>query len=58
MAAESRIPQPMASKILKVLARAGLLGSHRGAKGGYGLARSAEAIRVAEVIGRWRARSR
>jgi FeS assembly SUF system regulator len=50
IAAESHIPLPMASKILKALARAGLLASHRGAKGGYGLARAAEAISVAEVI--------
>jgi FeS assembly SUF system regulator len=50
IAAESHIPQPMASKILKGLARAGLLKSHRGAKGGYGLARSAHSITVAEVI--------
>lgn len=50
IAAESHIPQPMASKILKGLARAGLLASHRGAKGGYGLARPAERISVADVI--------
>lgn len=50
IAAESHLPLPMASKILKGLARAGLLVSHRGAKGGYGLARSAEAISVADVI--------
>lgn len=50
IAAESHIPLPMASKILKALARAGLLASHRGAKGGYGLARDAEAITVAQVI--------
>ena len=50
VAAQSHIPQPMASKILKALARAGLLVSQRGAKGGYGLARPAEAISVAEVI--------
>lgn len=50
IAAESHIPQPMASKILKGLARAGLLKSHRGAKGGYGLARAAHSITVAEVI--------
>ena len=40
----------MASKILKGLARAGLLVSHRGAKGGYGLARPAHAISVADII--------
>jgi FeS assembly SUF system regulator len=50
IAAESHIPLPMASKILKALARAGLLASHRGAKGGYGLARDAGSITVAQVI--------
>ena len=50
IAAESHIPLPTASKILKALARAGLLASHRGAKGGYGLARDAGAITVAQVI--------
>lgn len=50
IAAESHIPLPMASKILKALARAGLLASHRGAKGGYGLARDAGEITVAQVI--------
>jgi Rrf2 family protein len=50
IATESLIPQPMASKILKGLTRAGLLVSHRGAKGGYGLARPGENITVAEVI--------
>jgi FeS assembly SUF system regulator len=51
IAAQSHIPLPMVSKILKALARAGLLVSHRGAKGGYDLARPAAAISVAEVIG-------
>lgn len=50
IAAESHIPVPTASKILKALARAGLLESHRGAKGGYGLAHPAETITVAQVI--------
>lgn len=50
IAAQSHLPLPMASKILKVLARAGLLASQRGAKGGYGLARPAENISVADVI--------
>jgi FeS assembly SUF system regulator len=50
VAAHSHIPLPMASKILKTLARAGLLASHRGVKGGYGLARPAATISVAEVI--------
>jgi FeS assembly SUF system regulator len=50
VAAQTHIPLPMASKILKSLARAGLLESHRGVKGGYGLARPAATISVAEVI--------
>lgn len=50
IAAASHIALPMASKILKALTRAGLLTSHRGAKGGYGLARGAENISIAQVI--------
>jgi FeS assembly SUF system regulator len=50
IAARSHLPLPMASKILKGLAHAGLLASHRGAKGGYGLARPAHQISVADVI--------
>ena len=41
---------PTVSKILKLLARKGLLISHRGASGGYVLARPPAAITVAEVI--------
>ena len=44
------ISRPMVSKILKALARGGLLHSHRGARGGYSLPRSPEEISVAEVI--------
>jgi FeS assembly SUF system regulator len=50
LAAEARLPLPMVSKILKLLAREGLLVSHRGVKGGYGLARSPEAISMAEIV--------
>jgi FeS assembly SUF system regulator len=50
IAAQSHLPLPMASKILKGLVRAGLLVSHRGAKGGYALARPAAALSVADVI--------
>ena len=39
IALATNMPQPMASKILKLLARADVLVSHRGARGGYGLAR-------------------
>lgn len=41
---------PTVSKVLKALARHGLVNSVRGAHGGYNLARAAEAITVAEII--------
>ncbi len=47
---EAGLPQPAVSKILKLLAREGLLQSQRGIKGGYSLARPAEEITVAAVI--------
>ncbi len=50
LAEERGLSQPMASKILKSLARAGLLASRRGARGGYSLARPPEAISAADVI--------
>lgn len=50
IASDSLIPQPTVSKILKMLTRADLLLSHRGAKGGYGLSRPGSEITVAEVI--------
>lgn len=50
IAEERGLPQPVVSKILKQLARGGLLVSYRGAKGGYGLARRPERITVADII--------
>jgi FeS assembly SUF system regulator len=50
IATEARLPLPTVSKLLRLLAKEGLLVSHRGAKGGYGLARSAEEISVAAVV--------
>jgi len=44
------LPLPMVSKILKLLAREGLLVSHRGSSGGYRLARQPSQITVAEMI--------
>jgi FeS assembly SUF system regulator len=46
----AKLPLPTVSKILKALARAGLLGSHRGVKGGYRLARDPAEISVEEII--------
>ncbi|HEV8629360.1 MAG TPA: Rrf2 family transcriptional regulator, partial [Thermoanaerobaculia bacterium] len=51
LAAEAQLPLPTVSKILKLLARDGLLVSHRGVKGGYGLSRPPGAITVAAIIG-------
>lgn len=50
-ARECRLPVPMVSKILKTLAREGILQSHRGVKGGYSLARVPETITVGDIIG-------
>lgn len=50
LAAETSIPLPTVSKVLKLLAREGLLGSQRGVKGGYLLVRDPHEISVAEVI--------
>jgi len=50
LAARSRVPVPTVSKLAKELSRAGLVVSHRGRNGGYGLARPAERISVAEIV--------
>ena len=50
LAATSDLPVPMVSKILKALAKEGLLSSQRGSKGGYALARDPEDVPVAEMI--------
>ena len=50
LAAETRLPVPMVSKILKLLARHALLRSHRGVKGGYSLARPAAEITAAQIV--------
>ena len=50
VARETSIARPMVSKILKLLAKSGLLLSLRGIKGGYRLAKRAHEISVAEII--------
>ena len=50
LADEANLPLPTVSKIMKILLAAELLVSHRGSKGGYGLARPAQEISVAEII--------
>lgn len=51
LAVEAHLPLPTVSKVLKTLAREGLLVAHRGVKGGFSLARPPEEISVADVIG-------
>ncbi len=46
----SNLPLPTVSKVLKRLARADLLTAQRGKLGGYGLARAAADISVADMI--------
>ena len=50
LAESSDLPVPMVSKILKALAKEGLLVSQRGSKGGYSLARAPEDLPVAEMV--------
>jgi FeS assembly SUF system regulator len=49
-AAEARLPLPTVSKLLRALAKAGLLASQRGVKGGYGLAHPPAQITVARIV--------
>ena len=50
LAERSHVPLPTVSKLAKELSKAGLVISHRGRNGGYGLARPAEQISVAEIV--------
>jgi FeS assembly SUF system regulator len=50
LSSRSRVPQPTVSKLCKELSRAGLVLSTRGRRGGYGLARPAADISVAEIV--------
>jgi FeS assembly SUF system regulator len=46
----THVPLPSVSKVLKELSHAGLVTSHRGAQGGYSLAKLPEELSVADVI--------
>lgn len=50
LAERSGVPSPTVSKLCKELSKVGLVLSHRGRNGGYGLARPAERISVAEIV--------
>lgn len=50
IAQTTKLPEPTVAKVLKLLARGGVVTSVRGAMGGYGLARAASDITVYDVI--------
>jgi FeS assembly SUF system regulator len=50
LSAETKLPLPTVSKLLKQLLQSGLLVSHRGTKGGYLLARDAREMAVIDII--------
>ena len=50
LAQATRLGEPTVRKLLKMLARGGVVVSHRGARGGYALARPPEAISAVEII--------
>jgi FeS assembly SUF system regulator len=50
LAAVTQLPPPTVSKVLAALTRAGVLVSHRGARGGYRLARAPQEISAAEIV--------
>jgi FeS assembly SUF system regulator len=50
LATETRLPRATVAKVLKILARAGIVAGARGAAGGYRLARPAERIALSDII--------
>ena len=50
IATATHLAAPTVSKLLKLFAKAGIVTSHRGARGGYSLARPAEAISAVQII--------
>lgn len=50
LARATGLPIPTVSKLLKQLARSGLIESHRGVHGGYSIARDLEDINAMEII--------
>jgi FeS assembly SUF system regulator len=50
VAADTRLPQTTVAKVLKLLAKAGIVTAVRGATGGYRLAKAPHEISIAEVV--------
>ena len=51
LAEATQVPLPTVSKVLKTLTKGGVLVSHRGVVGGYGLARGPDRISLVDVVG-------
>lgn len=47
---ETTLPLPTVAKLMKLLARSGIVSAQRGASGGYALARSPFEISIADII--------
>ena len=50
LAEQVKLPQPTVAKVLKLLARAGVIAPRRGAQGGYVLERVSAKVSIAEII--------
>jgi FeS assembly SUF system regulator len=50
LAVDTRLPQTTVAKVLKLLAKAGIVTAVRGAAGGYRLARAPQQVSVAQII--------
>jgi len=50
LASETTLPLPTVAKLMKLLARSGIVEAHRGASGGYHLSREAHTISIADII--------
>jgi FeS assembly SUF system regulator len=50
LAMRTSLPEPTVAKVVKLLAKAGLLETQRGARGGYRLAKPLDSISVAAVL--------
>lgn len=51
VAHSTHLPRPTVSKLLKLLARHGILQTHRGVRGGFSLSRPPKEITVSDIIG-------
>ncbi len=50
IAKATRVPESYLRKVMQLLARAGLVASHRGARGGFSLARDAADISLRDIV--------